>query len=161
MGIGVGLLIVAILIVGGVAILERKTRDDEKKETVEVSTQKTEEKSGNETQVITEKPESPAAYQPNKQSEVVSAIAGIALIVSIIASIICFVACANEHNDTLQIVLGILGGYVLLQGLILFGVLYGIGHILRHNEEMDETTKGISETNKAISEKMDKIIEKL
>ena len=97
----------------------------------------------------------------NIQSGAVITIAGIALIVSIIASIICFAACANEHNDTLQLVLGILGGYVLLQGLILFGVLYGIGHILRHNEEMDETTKEISETNKAISEKMDKIIEKL
>ncbi len=99
--------------------------------------------------------------EPTKESSVVIVISGVMLFISIVASIVCFIGCGNEHNDTMQIVLGIIGGYVLLQGIILFGVLYGVGHILRNNEEINETTEELKETNKEINEKMDRIIEKL
>ena len=85
-------------------------------------------------------------YSPTKSSKVVIVIAGTMLTISIIASIVCFVACGNQHNDTLQIVLGIIGGYNLLQGMIFFALMYGVGHILKNSEEMNE--------------KMDKLIEK-
>ena len=159
-GVIVIVILVAILITVVVYVFKAKDENDKSETNSVVAPEDAEE---NEPTMMAETAPVKQAINndANIQSGAVITIAGIALIASIIASIICFAACANEHNDTLQIVLGILGGYVLLQGLILFGVLYGIGHILRHNEEMDETTKEIRETNKAISEKMDKIIEKL
>ena len=90
-------------------------------------------------------------YSPTKSSKVVIVISGIMLTISIIASIVCFVACSYQHDDTLQIVLGIIGGYNLLQGFILFALMFGVGHILKENEE-------INDTNKKISEKMDDLI---
>ena len=85
-------------------------------------------------------------YVPTKPSSIVIIISGIMLTISIIASIVCFVACSYQHDDTLQIVLGIIGGYNLLQGMIFFALMYGVGHILKNSEEMNE--------------KMDKLIEK-
>ena len=85
-------------------------------------------------------------YSPTKSSKVVIVISGIMLTISIIASIVCFVACSYQHDDTLQIVLGIIGGYNLLQGMIFFALMYGVGHILKNSEEMNE--------------KMDELIEK-
>ena len=91
--------------------------------------------------------------EPIKRSSIVIAISGVMLFISIVASIICFGACANEkiHDDNLKLVIGIIGGYVLLMGVILFAIMYGIGHILKKNEEMHET-------NKKIYGKMDEII---
>lgn len=60
------------------------------------------------------------------------------LVLSIISSIILFVACGSEHNDTAQMILGIFGGYVLLQGFVIFGILFGIGHILKNSENIND-----------------------
>ena len=88
----------------------------------------------------------PSDYVPKKPSGIVIVISGVMLTISIIASIVCFVACSYQHDDTLQIVLGIIGGYNLLQGMIFFALMYGVGHILKNSEEMNE--------------KMDELIEK-
>ena len=90
--------------------------------------------------------------KPIKRSNIVIVIAILMLFFCIVGSIICFVACGNTSNDNAQMMLGVMGGYNLLQGIILFAIMYGIGHILKKNEE-------ISETNKEIKDKMDKIIE--
>ena len=96
---------------------------------------------------------SPTDYQPNKQSETVIGLAKVMLVLSLIAGVVCFIGCSGEHRDTLKIVFGVIGGYCIMQGLLIFAIIYGVGHILRHNEEMDKTTK---EMNQKIDQLMRK-----
>ena len=99
--------------------------------------------------------------QATKPSQIVVGIAVAMLIFFIGGALACFIAASNISNDEAQMIVGIFGGYVLFQGAVIFGVLFGIGQILKNNEEINETTEEIKEANKEMNSKIDMIIKKL
>lgn len=84
------------------------------------------------------------AYTKMKPSKKVIYIGIGILVVSILVGAIFAIAVGSEDKNYIPAAVGV-GIGLLIEGLVIFGVLYGIGHILKNNEEMNE--------------KMDKMIE--
>ena len=85
--------------------------------------------------------QTPYVYRPRqatKPSQILVGIAIAMLIFFIGGALACFIAAGNISNDEAQMIIGIFGGYALFQGVVIFGVLFGIGQILKNNEEMNE-----------------------
>ena len=89
--------------------------------------------------------------EPTRKSSIVIGIAVIIMTLCIIASLVSFYVASKARNDVIESVYIIIGVLNIIQGLILFAIMYGIGHILKNSEE-------INDTNKEISEKMDDLI---
>ena len=89
--------------------------------------------------------ESPKKIKKKKpKSFIVLAIAWFMLIFSIVGGAIAWIAMGASEGDLVAPGFGVFAGCTI-EGLVTFGVLYALGHILRKSEEMNE--------------KMDKMIE--